>query len=147
MLAHERALEWQELFDIAVREDVSEEDIVDVGYRVAGALWVIVEMTVFLTARSEDLSSKKRYKEAAQVLLDYCKAIRDAVIALTSGNMFSEARRIVSRLFRFTYGTLILLPIGQPQLCTGIDRRCYSSSCLRKPGTNFRRRGRDERAN
>ena len=51
MLAHERALEWQELFDIAVREDVSEEDIVDMGYRVAGAPWVIMEMKTFLTPR------------------------------------------------------------------------------------------------
>jgi len=55
---------------------------------------------MFPTSRSEDLTSKKRYKEAAQVLLDYCKDIRDAVIALATGNMFSEARRIVSRLLR-----------------------------------------------
>jgi elongator complex protein 1 len=39
MVAHEKALEWQELFDIAVRENVSEEDTVDMGYRVAGVLF------------------------------------------------------------------------------------------------------------
>jgi len=38
MIAHERCLEWQELFDIAVREDFSETDLVDMGYRVAGML-------------------------------------------------------------------------------------------------------------
>jgi len=38
MIAHERGLEWQELFDIAVREDFSEADMVDMGYRVAGTL-------------------------------------------------------------------------------------------------------------
>ena len=38
MIAHERALEWQELFDIAAREDVNKADIVDMGYRVAGAV-------------------------------------------------------------------------------------------------------------
>jgi elongator complex protein 1 len=58
---------------------MDEEDIVDMGYRVA-----------------EDLSSKKRHAEAARVLLDYCKDIREAVIALVQGNGFSEARRIIS---------------------------------------------------
>lgn len=29
------------------------------------------------------------------MLLDYCKDIREAVIALVQGNAFSEARRIV----------------------------------------------------
>ena len=43
----------------------------------------------------EDLSSKKRHSEAARVLLDYCKDLREAVIALVQGNGFSEARRIV----------------------------------------------------
>ena len=43
----------------------------------------------------EDLSSKKRYSEAARVLLDYCKDLREAIIALVQGNGFSEARRIV----------------------------------------------------
>ena len=43
----------------------------------------------------EDLSSKKRHAEAARVLLDYCKDIRETVIALVEGNDFSEARRIV----------------------------------------------------
>lgn len=40
MIAHERALEWQELFDLAAREGISEEDVVDMGYRLAGALTV-----------------------------------------------------------------------------------------------------------
>jgi elongator complex protein 1 len=44
----------------------------------------------------EDLVSKKRHPEAARVLLDYSKDIREAVIALVQGNHFSEARRIVS---------------------------------------------------
>lgn len=44
----------------------------------------------------ENLSSKKRHSEAARVLLDYSKDVRQAVIALVQGNEFSEARRIVS---------------------------------------------------
>ena len=40
MIAYERALEWQELFDLAVREGISEEDVIDMGYRIAGALIV-----------------------------------------------------------------------------------------------------------
>ena len=43
----------------------------------------------------EDLSAKKRHSEAARVLLDYSKDLREAVIALVQGNNFSEARRIV----------------------------------------------------
>jgi elongator complex protein 1 len=49
---------------------------------------------------SEDLSGKKRYSEAARVLLDHCGDVHEAVITLTQGNEFSEARRIV-RLYRY----------------------------------------------
>ncbi|KDR75591.1 hypothetical protein GALMADRAFT_1330461 [Galerina marginata CBS 339.88] len=79
MMSHEKALEWQELFDIAVLNGMPEEDLIEMGYRVA-----------------EELSSKKRHAEAGRVLLDYCQDIREAVIALVQGNGFSEARRIIS---------------------------------------------------
>lgn len=36
MIAHEKALEWQELFNLAVLDELDEEDIVAMGYRVAG---------------------------------------------------------------------------------------------------------------
>lgn len=36
MVAHEKSLDWQELFDLAGRTDVSEDDIAAMGYRVAG---------------------------------------------------------------------------------------------------------------
>jgi hypothetical protein len=36
MVAHEKALEWQELFDLAARKNTSQEEIVAMGYRVAG---------------------------------------------------------------------------------------------------------------
>lgn len=42
---------------------------------------------------------RKRYPEAARVLLDYAKDIREAVIALVNGNQFSEAQRVVKCLF------------------------------------------------
>ncbi|KAI0076404.1 IkappaB kinase complex IKAP component [Panus rudis PR-1116 ss-1] len=79
MLAHERALDWQELFELAVLEGVSEGDISATAYRVA-----------------EDLSSKKRYQDSARVLLDYAKDVREAVISLVQGHSFSEARRIIT---------------------------------------------------
>ncbi len=44
----------------------------------------------------DDLVSKKRHFEAGQVLLDYTKDVRQAVIAFVEGNSFSEARRVVS---------------------------------------------------
>ncbi|KAJ6534029.1 pol II transcription elongation factor [Mycena vulgaris] len=79
MVAHEKSLDWQELFDLAGRTGASEEDTTAMGYRVA-----------------EDLASKKRYADAARVLLDYAKDTREAVIALVQGNCFSEARRIAT---------------------------------------------------
>ncbi|KAF7350896.1 polymerase II transcription elongation factor [Mycena sanguinolenta] len=79
MAAHEKALDWQELFDLAGRAGMSYDDTSAMGYRVA-----------------EDLASKKRHSDAARVLLDYAKDIREAVIALVEGNCFSEARRIVT---------------------------------------------------
>ncbi|GLB37914.1 hypothetical protein LshimejAT787_0409650 [Lyophyllum shimeji] len=79
IVAHERALEWQELFCLATETGMSEEDFTAMGYRVA-----------------EDLTSKKRHAEAARVLLDYAKDIRQAVIAYVEGNHFSEARRITA---------------------------------------------------
>jgi elongator complex protein 1 len=45
------------------------------------------------------LTSKKRYAEAGQILLDYAGDVREAIIALVQGNQFSEARRIVSLQF------------------------------------------------
>ena len=36
MIAHEMALQWQELFCLAAQAELANEDIVDMGYRVAG---------------------------------------------------------------------------------------------------------------
>lgn len=45
---------------------------------------------------ADDLNSKKRYAEAGTVLLDYVGDVRQAVIAYVEGNLFSDARRVVS---------------------------------------------------
>ncbi len=52
-------------------------------------------------SRTEDLVSKKRHSEAARVLLDYAKDVREAVVALVGGNAFSEARRVVCILIQY----------------------------------------------
>ncbi|KAH9846478.1 IkappaB kinase complex IKAP component [Lenzites betulinus] len=78
MIAHEKALDWQELFELASLQKLSAEELKDTAYRV-----------------SDDLVSKKRTSEAALVLLDYAKDVRAAVIALVEGSHFSEARRIL----------------------------------------------------
>ncbi|OSC96781.1 IkappaB kinase complex IKAP component [Trametes coccinea BRFM310] len=78
MIAHEKALEWQELFELAVQQQLSADELKDTAYRVA-----------------EDLVSKKRTLEASAVLLDYAKDVREATIALVEGSHFSEARRII----------------------------------------------------
>ncbi|TBU27865.1 IkappaB kinase complex IKAP component [Dichomitus squalens] len=78
MISHEKALDWQELFELAVQQELSLEDLKNTAYRVA-----------------DDLISKKRTSEAALVLLDYAKDVREATIALIEGSHFSEARRVI----------------------------------------------------
>jgi elongator complex protein 1 len=36
MIAYEKALDWRELFDLAVRENTPEDDLTEMGLRVAG---------------------------------------------------------------------------------------------------------------
>ncbi|KAH9022450.1 IkappaB kinase complex IKAP component [Lactarius hengduanensis] len=79
LAAYEKAHSWRELFEFAQLQKIEPEDIVAMAYRVA-----------------EDLTSKKRYTEASQVLLCYAEDVREAVIALVQGNQFSEARRIIA---------------------------------------------------
>ncbi|KAF9075492.1 IkappaB kinase complex IKAP component [Rhodocollybia butyracea] len=81
MVSYEKALEWQDLFELALRhsELANMEDIQAMAYRL-----------------SEDLTSKKRYAEAARIILDYTSDVRTAVITLVQGHEFSEALRIVS---------------------------------------------------
>ena len=101
MIAYEKALNWQDLFDLAAREHVGEEEIVSMGYRVSGLVATVsleCDLILIFSSRAEDLTSKKRYSEAARVLLDYAQDSRQAVIALVQGNSFSEARRIVSQI-------------------------------------------------
>jgi len=111
MVAFEKNLQWRELFDLAVVGDISEEDLKDIAYRI-----------------SEDLSSKKRYTDAAQVLLEYAKDVRGAVNALVQGNAFSEAKRIV-RSISLTLPSLSTNALGiqsnlhkQPELVEEIVR-------------------------
>ena len=96
MTAHEKALEWRELFDLAQSKQMSEEDLTALAYTVAGESVVVTTSSSFDVVK-EELSSKKRYAEAARVLLDYAQDVREAVIALVQGNAFSEARRIVGQ--------------------------------------------------
>lgn len=36
MIAFEKALDWQELFELAMRDEMDAEDLSSMGYRVAG---------------------------------------------------------------------------------------------------------------
>ena len=56
---------------------------------------VMVALVNYSNIVLEDLTSKKRYQDAARVLLDYAHDVREAVIALVQGNHFSEAKRVV----------------------------------------------------
>ncbi|KAG1726875.1 pol II transcription elongation factor [Suillus paluster] len=79
MVSYERALEWQELFGLCLKEQLRDEEITEIAYRIADELFL-----------------KKRFNESARVLLDYAKDVRQAVNSLVQGNEFSEARRIIT---------------------------------------------------
>lgn len=98
MVAHERALAWRELFTIAVEEKMSDEDIVETAYRVAGKICITLTFPYGSFSPfyfTEELISRKRFLEAGHVLIDYAKNIRQCVSTLAQGNLFSEARRMV----------------------------------------------------
>lgn len=148
MVAHEKALEWQELFDLAVRNGASNDDMVSMGYRVAGMDPKLTKRTLNLILQTEDLCSKKRYAEAARVLVDYCEDIREALIALTSGNSFAEARRIACLLL-FWIPLLCLMfmaLIDHSPFCAGTDGRYCLSGSTGKQGADCGGHKRDERA-
>lgn len=79
MISHERALQWQELFELCVKEQLDGDEITEIAYRIA-----------------DELFSKKRFSESARVLLDYAKDVRQAIHSLAQGNEFAEARRIIT---------------------------------------------------
>ena len=83
MVAHQRALTWVELFEIALKEELSAEEIGTLAQNTA-----------------EALKGKGRYAEAGRVLLEYGRDVKAAVAALSEGNDFTEAMRIVSLLIR-----------------------------------------------
>lgn len=65
---------------------------------------------------SDDLLSKKRYQDAAQVFLDYAKNVRQSILALAQGNLFSEARRVVCIVFVHTHRIFTYLTLAQMML-------------------------------
>ncbi|KAG2158594.1 pol II transcription elongation factor [Suillus bovinus] len=79
MISYERALQWQELFELCLKEQLDSDEITEIAYRIA-----------------DELFSKKRFSESARVLLDYAKDARQAIHTLAQGNEFAEARRIIA---------------------------------------------------
>lgn len=44
MIAHEKALEWQELFELAVQRELSDDELKEIAYRVAGECQIMPDM-------------------------------------------------------------------------------------------------------
>lgn len=59
-------------------------------------MFQFLSFSLFNNFVSDELLTKKRYDEAARVFLDYSGSVRSCINALLQGNLFSEARRIVS---------------------------------------------------
>lgn len=45
MLAHEKALEWREVFELALQESITDEELKATGYRLAGVYYRHVDHT------------------------------------------------------------------------------------------------------
>lgn len=69
-----------------------------IGWLVRYGLHLYLQYYLTHFQHVDELLSKKRFEEAARVFLDHANNIRQCVSALVQGNLFSEARRIVSVL-------------------------------------------------
>ena len=96
MMAYEKAHSWRPLFYLAAQSEMPKEKVVELAYRVAGWLFVVLCCFRYLTGHPEDLSSRKRWTDAAAVYHDYASDIEETVRALTNGNELAEALRVVS---------------------------------------------------
>ena len=52
MIAYEKALDWRELFDLAIRESLPEDELIEMGLRVAGEMGARSRSTLVLTGPS-----------------------------------------------------------------------------------------------
>ena len=53
IIAYEKSLDWRELFDLAVRESLSEDELVEMGLRVAGEMCACSRSTLVLNGSSQ----------------------------------------------------------------------------------------------
>ena len=111
MIAHQRALTWQELFEIAMTQQLNAQEIGQLAQNVASAL-----------------RTKGRHAEAGRVLVEYGRDVKEAVVVLSEGNEFSEAIRIVSGA-RLRY--VIPLSLIYRHHCTPLRLFYPPLSCLR----------------
>ncbi|GAA6062845.1 hypothetical protein JCM10212_001851 [Sporobolomyces blumeae] len=79
ILAYQHANAWQELFTVAVEAGTSADEIKDLAVETA-----------------ERLASRRRYADAARVLLEYGKDLDGAVSAFCEGNLYAEAMRLTA---------------------------------------------------
>ncbi|KIJ49936.1 hypothetical protein M422DRAFT_74490 [Sphaerobolus stellatus SS14] len=93
MVAYEKALQWQELFDLVLGESISGDELEEIARRVA-----------------DDLDSKQRHTDAARVLLDYANDVDGGVNALVKGSAWSEARRTAALNKREDLLTEVIMP-------------------------------------
>lgn len=108
MVAYEKALDWQELFDLVLREGVTGDKMSIIAHRMAGISLDFFVEHFPLSIIPDELGSKQRHAEAARVLLDYTGDVDEAISSLVSGDAWSEARRIVSAWSSSSFGRLSL---------------------------------------
>jgi len=98
MIAYEKSLQWQEVFEIVVSEGLNVDEREEIARRVAGKTFGSLSFFLrssFIFVFLDDLATKQRYVEAARVLFDYADDVNEGVASLVRGGAWSEARRIV----------------------------------------------------
>lgn len=126
LLAYQRANMWRELFTLARSSGIVDDEAMnELAADVAGASWLssphptcgTTSAELVLTSlhrRAESLSGKRRYDEAARVLLEYGDDVDGAVYYLCEGSLHSEAVRIVRRATLFTRAVRHSLTLPHP---------------------------------
>jgi hypothetical protein len=84
---------------------MSASDTLKLAERLAGGSTEVIFRNVANLVHIENLSSRKRFSEAARVFIDYCEDIEGGLSSLVQGNNISEALRLVSKVQ--SMGTLL----------------------------------------
>jgi hypothetical protein len=126
LLAYEKSHQWKEAFALTSAAHLDETEISSLATRMAGEHPQPIENSLSHIHVQEDLIGRKRYVEAARILLDYGDDVKGALVALVQGNDVSEALRVVRRLNFPSEHCIMHVLLGYAEELLRAHRRDYS---------------------